>query len=139
MTTGCYGTNLLLFANARGAGTLLTIKCPAPRTHREANARGLPGGGCSWLELTRTFKLHICLFCTLAALCYGGFSRNSYLVTEASPLNIYYSLYLVHFQSLCSRKYNCFMIVLQHTQTCIIYFFWLNLPEYKGISSKAKI
>ena len=28
-----------------GVGTLLTFKCPAPRTHRETNARGLPGGG----------------------------------------------------------------------------------------------
>ena len=35
----------LLFANARGAGTLLTTKCPAPGTHRRAtNIRGLPGG-----------------------------------------------------------------------------------------------
>ena len=25
-------------------GTLLTIKCPAPGTHHETNARGLPGG-----------------------------------------------------------------------------------------------
>ena len=29
MTTGCYRTSFLLFANARGAGTLLTAKCPA--------------------------------------------------------------------------------------------------------------
>ena len=43
MTTGCYETSLLVFANARGAGTLLTVKCPAPGTHRETNARGLPG------------------------------------------------------------------------------------------------
>ena len=28
-----------------GAGALLTVKCPAPGTHRETNARGLPGGG----------------------------------------------------------------------------------------------
>ena len=27
-----------------GAGTLLTVKCPVPGTHRETNARGLPGG-----------------------------------------------------------------------------------------------
>ena len=47
--------SLLLFTNARRAGTLLTVKCPPPGTHRETNARGLPGGGvCSWLELTRT-------------------------------------------------------------------------------------
>ena len=45
MTTGCYETSLLLFANARGPGTLLTVKFPAPRNHRETNARGLPGGG----------------------------------------------------------------------------------------------
>ena len=45
MTTGCYETSLLLFTNARGAGTLLTVKCPSPGTHRETNARGLPGGG----------------------------------------------------------------------------------------------
>ena len=44
MTTRCYETSLLLFANARRAGTLLTVKCPAPGTHRETNARGLPGG-----------------------------------------------------------------------------------------------
>ena len=34
----------LLFANARGAGTLSTAKCPAPGTHRAINGRGLPGG-----------------------------------------------------------------------------------------------
>ena len=45
MTTGCYKTSLLLFAYARGAGTLLTVKCPAPGTHRETNARGFPVGG----------------------------------------------------------------------------------------------
>ena len=45
MTTGCYETSLLLFANARGVGTLLTVKCAAHGTHRETNARGLPGGG----------------------------------------------------------------------------------------------
>ena len=38
MTTGCYETSLLLFANARGDGTLLTVKCPSPGTHRETNA-----------------------------------------------------------------------------------------------------
>ena len=55
MMTGCYETSLLLFANACGAGTLLTVKCPSPGTHRETNARGLPGGGgCLRLELTRT-------------------------------------------------------------------------------------
>ena len=27
-----------------GDGTLLTVKCPAPGTHRETSARGLPGG-----------------------------------------------------------------------------------------------
>ena len=43
MTAGCYETSLLVFANARRAGTLLTVKCPAPGTHRETNARGLPG------------------------------------------------------------------------------------------------
>ena len=45
MTTGCYETSLLLFTNARGAETLLTVKCPSPGTHRETNARGLPGMG----------------------------------------------------------------------------------------------
>ena len=25
-------------------GALLTVKCPPPGTHRETNARGLPGG-----------------------------------------------------------------------------------------------
>ena len=45
MTIGCYETSLLLFTNARGVGTLLTVKCPALGTHRETNARGLPGGG----------------------------------------------------------------------------------------------
>ena len=44
MTTGCYKTSLFLFANTRRAGTLLTVKCPAPGTHCETNARGLPGG-----------------------------------------------------------------------------------------------
>ena len=43
MTTGCYEASLLLAANARG-GTFLTIKCPAPRTHRVSNAGGLPRG-----------------------------------------------------------------------------------------------
>ena len=28
-----------------GAGTLLTVKCPALGTHCETNARGLSGGG----------------------------------------------------------------------------------------------
>ena len=42
---GCYETSFLLFANARGAGTQLTAKYPAPKTHRASNARGLPGGG----------------------------------------------------------------------------------------------
>ena len=45
MRTGCYETSLLLFANARGAGTLLTVKCPAPGTHGETNAGVCPGGG----------------------------------------------------------------------------------------------
>ena len=45
MTTGCYETSLLLFANARGVGTLLTTKCPAPGTHRVSNTRTLPGEG----------------------------------------------------------------------------------------------
>ena len=31
---------LLLFANARGTGTPLTAKCPAPVTHRASNTRG---------------------------------------------------------------------------------------------------
>ena len=31
--------------NARGIGTLLTVKFPAAGTHRETNTRGLPGGG----------------------------------------------------------------------------------------------
>ena len=44
MTTGCYETSFLLFANARETGTLLTDKCPARGTHRASNARGLPGG-----------------------------------------------------------------------------------------------
>ena len=43
MTTGCYETRVLLFANARRTGTLLTAKCPGPGTHRASNARGLPG------------------------------------------------------------------------------------------------
>ena len=40
MTTGCYEASFLLFANAQGAGTLLsllTAKCLAPRTHRAGN------------------------------------------------------------------------------------------------------
>ena len=44
MTTGCYETSFLLFANDRGTGTILTAKCPAPGTHRATNARVLPGG-----------------------------------------------------------------------------------------------
>ena len=64
MTTGCYETSLLLFANARGVGTLLTVKCAAHGTHRETNARGLPGGGCSRLELTHTLPLHILRYAT---------------------------------------------------------------------------
>ena len=44
MMTGCYETSLLLFANARGPGTLLIVKCPALGTHHETNAWGLPGG-----------------------------------------------------------------------------------------------
>ena len=35
----------VLFANSRGAGTLLTVKSPSPGTHPETNVRGLPGGG----------------------------------------------------------------------------------------------
>ena len=35
-----------------GGGTLLTVKCPIPGTHRETNARR----GCSRLELTRTLN-----------------------------------------------------------------------------------
>ena len=43
------------FANARGVGTLLAAKCPAPGTHRASNARGLPGGMLApRMELTRT-------------------------------------------------------------------------------------
>ena len=45
MTTGSYKTRFLLFANARGAGTLSTAKCPTPGTHRASNARGLLGVG----------------------------------------------------------------------------------------------
>ena len=30
MATECYEAMFLLFANARGAGTLLTVKCPTP-------------------------------------------------------------------------------------------------------------
>ena len=49
-----YETSFFLFANARGAGTLSTAtECSAPGTHRATNARGLPGGVCSRLELTR--------------------------------------------------------------------------------------
>ena len=28
-----------------GGGALLTVNCPSTGTHRETNARGLPGGG----------------------------------------------------------------------------------------------
>ena len=57
MTTGCYETSLLLFANARGAETLLTVKCPSPGTHRETNARGLPGGTPrDWSDAVLTFS-----------------------------------------------------------------------------------
>ena len=45
MTTGYYETSILLFANARRAGTLLTVKCPASGTHRTTNVRSLPEGG----------------------------------------------------------------------------------------------
>ena len=56
MTTGCYETSFSLFANARGAGTLLTVKYPALGTHRKTNARGLPGGGgaCGWNRAPHT-------------------------------------------------------------------------------------
>ena len=43
MVTECYKTSFLLFANAQGAGTLSTARCPPPRTHRATNAQGLPG------------------------------------------------------------------------------------------------
>ena len=45
MAIGCCEISFLLFANARGAETLSTAKCPAPGTHRATNGRGLPGGG----------------------------------------------------------------------------------------------
>ena len=45
MATGYYEASILLFANARGAGTLLIAKCPALVTHCSSNAWGLPGGG----------------------------------------------------------------------------------------------
>ena len=41
---GMLRNKFLMFANARGAGTLLTVKCPAPGIHRAINARGLPVG-----------------------------------------------------------------------------------------------
>ena len=41
---GCGKTSFLLFANAQGARTLLTAKCPAPRTQHTTNAQGLLGG-----------------------------------------------------------------------------------------------
>ena len=43
--TGYYETSFLLFANAQGARTPLTAKCPAPGTHRATNARGFREGG----------------------------------------------------------------------------------------------
>ena len=55
MTTGCYETSLLLFANARGTGKLLTVKWLAPGSHRKTNAQG-GGGECSRLELTHTLN-----------------------------------------------------------------------------------
>ena len=39
MATGCYKTSFLLFANARGAGTLSTAKCSALGTHRATDSR----------------------------------------------------------------------------------------------------
>ena len=45
MTTGCYEASLLLFANARGDGTLVTVKCPAPGTHRKKMPGVCRGGG----------------------------------------------------------------------------------------------
>ena len=51
-----YETSLLLFANARGAGTPLTVKCPS----LGHIVKQMPGvcsggpGGYSQLELTRT-------------------------------------------------------------------------------------
>ena len=62
IATGCYKTSFLLFANARGAGTLLTAKYPAPGTHHATNAWGLPGGrgGYSQLEGTVcTYMYHL--------------------------------------------------------------------------------
>ena len=44
MTTGCYETSFLLFANALEVGTLLTAKCSPPVFHRASNTWGLPGG-----------------------------------------------------------------------------------------------
>ena len=35
----------VVVSNARGAGTLSAVKCTAPGTDRETNARGFPGGG----------------------------------------------------------------------------------------------
>ena len=45
ITKECYEAMFLLFANARGAGTLLAAKCSVPGTHRESNSRDLPGEG----------------------------------------------------------------------------------------------
>ena len=44
MTTGCYEASFLLFANARGAGTLLIAKCPAHGTHHDQMPGVCPGG-----------------------------------------------------------------------------------------------
>ena len=78
MTTGYYETSFLLFANARGAGTLLTAKCPAPGTDRATNFRVLPRGGCSRLELTRTlFTSKIALNIHANTLCGGTPSWRS--------------------------------------------------------------
>ena len=38
-----------------GDRDIINCQMPGPGTHRETNARGLPGGGCSRLELTRTY------------------------------------------------------------------------------------
>ena len=54
MARGCYETSFLLFANARGAGTLLTAKHPAAGTHRAQKCPGFArGDACGWI-LTRT-------------------------------------------------------------------------------------
>ena len=46
--------NKFVVCKCPGPRTLLIVKCPASGTHLKTNARGLPGGGCSRLELTRT-------------------------------------------------------------------------------------